>query len=255
MPETKFEAVFRGFVKDFGGEIVPEEAEEGLRSADYCFRQHNVVAELKCLVEDQTEATANKLSEIIDQRRAGVGPQAQQPGQNDILLSFTSSADGEKLTIPFDQSFQQAWQKVLLTPIENIIRDANKQIRATKERLCIPSAHGVVLIFNEGNPLHAASPKHFARLVGKVIQKPCSGERRFPHIQGMVYFSFQTIETFDEQTQKYMPFWLPPQVRGDAVEAVKRFQDDLKVGWCQYVERMSGVPIVSHHRETGWPDA
>jgi len=254
MPKTKFEAVFRAFVEEFGGEVVPEEPEDGQPSADYLFPQHNVVAELKCLVVDQTADTLKKLSAIIDQRRADTGSQAQQPGPNDILLPFTT-ADGEKFTIPFDESFQRAWQKALLTPIEDIIRYANKQIRATKERLSIPAAHGVVLIFNEGNPLHAASPQHFARLVGEVIQKPYSGERRFPHIQGMVYFSFRTIETFDEQTQKCMPFWLPAQVRGDAVEEVKRFQDDLKLGWCQYLERMSGVPVVSHHRETGWPDA
>jgi hypothetical protein len=254
MPKSKFEAVFRGFVEDFGGEIVPEEAEDGQRSADYFFRQHNVVAELKCLVVDQTADTKNKLSEIIDQRRAGAGQQAQQPCPDDILLPFTS-ADGEKFNILFDESFRRAWQNVLLTPIENIIRDANKQIRATKERLSIPSAHGVVLIFNEGNPLHARSPQDFALLAGEVIQKPLSGGRRFPHIQGMVYFSFRTIETFDEQTQQSMPFWLPAQVRGDAVEEVKRFQDDLKLRWWQYVERMSGVPVLSHHRETGWPDA
>jgi hypothetical protein len=254
MPKTKFKAVFRRFVEDFGGETVPEEAEDGQRSADCFFRQHNVVAELKCLVVDQTADTLNKLSEIIDQRRADTRPQAQQLVPDDILLHFTS-ADGKKFTIPFDQDFQRTWQKVLLTPIENFIRDANKQIRATKERLSIPSAHGVVLIFNEGNPLHAASPQDFARLAGEVIQKPNSAERRFPHIQGMVYFSFRTIETFDEQTQEYMPFWLPAQVRGDAVEGVKRFQDDLKLGWCQYVERMSGVPVVTHQRETDWPDA
>jgi hypothetical protein len=250
MAKTKFEAIFRGFVEDFGGEIIPEEAEDGRPSADYWFRQHNVVAELKCLVVDQTADRLTKLNEIVDQRRAAGGP---QPGPDDILLPFTG-ADGEKFTIPFDESFQRAWQKALSTPIENIIRDANKQIRATKERLSVPLAHGVVLIFNEGNSLHAASPQHFARLVGEVIQKPYSGERRFPHIQGMVYFSFRTIETFDEQTQKYMPFWLPAQVKGNAVEEVKRFQDDLRLRWWQYVERMSGVPVVGHHRETGWPD-
>lgn len=252
MPKTKFESVFRRFVEDFGGEIVPE-AEDGQPSADYVFRQYRVVAELKCLVVDRTADILNKLREIIEQRRAGAGSQAQQPGPDDILLPFTSG-DGEKLSIPFDESFQRAWQKVLLAPIENMIRGANKQIRATKERLSDPSAHGVVLIFNESDPLHAASPQHFARLVGEVIQKPHSGERRFPHIQGMVYFSFRTIETFDEQTQKYMSIWLPAQVRGDTVREVKRFQYDLGLGWRQYVERMSGVPVVNHHRETGWPD-
>jgi len=112
----------------------------------------------------------------------------------------------------------------------------------------------VVLIFNEGNPLHAAGPQHYARLAGEVIQKPKSGGRRFPNIQGMVYFSFGTVETFDDQTQQRMPFWLPAQVRGDSVEEVKRFQDDLKLGWYQHIEHMIGAPVISHHRETGWPD-
>src|ERR1035438_8297564 len=111
MPKSKFEAVFRGFVEDFGGEIVPEEAEDGQRSADYFFRQHNVVAELKCLVVDQTADTKNKLSEIIDQRRAGAGQQAQQPCPDDILLPFTS-ADGEKFNILFDET--ESWSRGIL---------------------------------------------------------------------------------------------------------------------------------------------
>jgi hypothetical protein len=254
MPKSKFEPVFRGFVKNFGGQIVPQEAQDSQRSADYFFRQHNVVAELKCLVVDHAADTLNKLSEIVHQRRSGAGPQLEQPGPNDIVLPFMS-ADGEKFTVLFDKSFQQAWGKVLLAPIENIIRDANRQIRATKERLSVPSAHGVVLIFNEGNPLHAEGPQHFARLAGEVIQKPQSGERRFPHIQGTVYFSFGTITTFDEQTQKPMPFWLPAQVRGDAVEEVRQFQHDLKLGWYRHVERMSSAHVVTHQRETGWPSA
>jgi hypothetical protein len=248
MPKSRFEAEFRAFVEYFGGDVVPEEATA--RSADYVFRQHNVIAELKCLVVDQTADTNRKLAEIIEQRRAAP---PLEPDPNVLLFSFTSAVDGEQFTIPFDESFQQALRKVLLAPIENLIRDANKQIRATKERLSLSSAHGVVLLFNEGNPLHAASPQHFARLAGEVIQKPASGERRFPHIQGMVYFSFH-VQTFDEQTQKYMPFWHPAQVRGDSVEAIEHFQEDLKKGWYQYIEKMSGAAVVSHHRETGWPD-
>jgi hypothetical protein len=51
MPKAKFEALFRAFVKDFGGEVLPEGRQ---RSGDYFFRPYNVVAELKCLVVDQT---------------------------------------------------------------------------------------------------------------------------------------------------------------------------------------------------------
>ncbi|MGB8538635.1 MAG: hypothetical protein WCD57_19585 [Acidobacteriaceae bacterium] len=61
MPKSTFEAEFKAFVEYFGGEVVPEEATA--RSADYVFRKYNVVAELKCLVVDQTPETKRKLSE------------------------------------------------------------------------------------------------------------------------------------------------------------------------------------------------
>jgi hypothetical protein len=248
MPRTKFEAVFRAFVEDFGGEVIPEGAE---RSADYVFRQYNVVAELKCLVVDQAAGVLRKRDELLSLHRVA---RSVEPGPDDILLPVRSP-DGEEFAVLYNESFEKAWVKVLHAPIESLVRDAHRQIRATKERLSIPSAHGVMLVFNEGNFLHVGSPQHFARLLGYVIQKGEADERRFPHIQGAVCFSFRTVETFDEQTQRFMPFWLPAQVRGDSVEAVKHFQDDLKKGWYQYIKRMSGVSVVSHHRETGWPDS
>lgn len=236
MPKTTFEAPFRAFVKDFGGEVLPEGQQ---RSADYFFRPYNVVAELKCLVNDQTPDTLRKWEALRDRHRAALPP---QPGPADI-----------RRLLEGNESLRQEWGKVLLAPIETLIRDANQQIRATKEHLSVPAAPGVVLLFNGGNPLHAHSLQHFMRLVGEVIQKPDGGARRFPHIHGAIYFSFGAVEVFDNQTQKCMPFWFPAQVSGDSVAAVVRFQDDLKTGWCQYIERETGVPVVRHHRETGWP--
>jgi hypothetical protein len=248
---TKFEAIFHEFVRSCGGDVVPEDGPNNRKSADYWFSRHKVVAELKSLVVDQTEGAARKLGKIIDQRRDETP--VRRPGPDDIVLPFTS-ADGEQFTILYDEGLRREWQKVLLTPIENLIRDANRQIRATKERFGVPSAHGVVMIFNEGNPLHAADPVHFARLVGEVIQKPkAAGGRRFPHIQGMIYFSFGSVMTFDAETQKHMPFWVPAQVQGDSASNVKRFQEDLRESFYQRIEQMFGSPVVRHHRETGWP--
>ncbi|MGA2849310.1 MAG: hypothetical protein ABSE46_09955 [Terracidiphilus sp.] len=225
---------------------------EELRSADYFFRRYNVIAELKCLVVDQTSETQNRLADLITARRDSENSNAQSSPEEGAL--WIQDSGGRKSAIRIDEDFQRAWAKILMSPIENMIRDANRQIRATKERLSVPSANGIILIFNEGNPLHARGPEHFARLVGEVIQKPQAGGRRFPHVQGMVYFSFGSITTFDQQTQKSMPFWLPAQVRGDHVEEIKLFQNDLKLGWYRFVEAVSGAPVVPHHRETNWPN-
>jgi len=50
MAKTNFEPVFRSFAEGFGAEC-PEDGKN--RSADYFFKQYNVIAELKCLVEDK----------------------------------------------------------------------------------------------------------------------------------------------------------------------------------------------------------
>lgn len=252
MAKSQFEGVFDKCVEEFGGERVPEEPEHGERSADYVFRAHSVIAELKGLVVDQAAGMSEKLDEIIESRRAAGVAVASPVESTYQMLPFTSTETGEKFFLPYDEAFQRAWTKVLLTPIESIIRDANRQIRATKERLAMPQAHGIVIIANEGNPVHAVGPVHFARLAGEVIQKPQAGERRFPHIDGLVYLSLE-VTTRDPETQKDMPFWLGAQVRGHASEAVKRFQEELKAAWYRYVEKIRGAPVVSHHRETGWP--
>jgi len=258
---------FREFVTDFGGEILPEAFTPSRSRADYYFRRYNVVAELKCLAQDQTEDTNKKLGEIVEQRlEASYSPTIASRQDRFYLSSEVPSgnggafvlngvrSNGEIFALAVDDEFQRLWEKVLLSPVESIIRHANRQIRHTKEDLGIPCANGVVLIFNELNHLHK-SPQHFGRLAGEVIQKPKDGERRFPHIQGMIYFSLpQTVTARDEQTGKDMPFWMPAQVAGESAEDVRQFQEDLKKGWFHYVEKVTGAPIRGHHRETGWPE-
>jgi hypothetical protein len=52
--QNEFELVFRDFVSGFGGEVLTETSDGKI--ADYVFHRHNIVAELKCLMEDQTKA-------------------------------------------------------------------------------------------------------------------------------------------------------------------------------------------------------
>jgi len=46
------EMLFHEFVKDFGGQVLPE-ATDG-RTADYLFSEQNIIAELKSLSIDQS---------------------------------------------------------------------------------------------------------------------------------------------------------------------------------------------------------
>jgi hypothetical protein len=139
--KNEFELTFREFVSGLGGEVLPETSDSKI--ADYVFRKHNVVAELKSLMEDQTPAMNEKVTLAVrDWWRKG----------GKIPAGYDSSKQLEIATAP--KPIQDRWLEILKTPIENIIRDANRQIRETKKRLNIPDAKGLLLVFNQGNLLH-----------------------------------------------------------------------------------------------------
>jgi hypothetical protein len=236
-PQDEFEALFRSFVKEFGGEILPEPCDTKI--ADYLFRSQNIVAELKCLVVDQTAEMNNKVTRAVKDL-------AQQ---NEALLSL---CDGKPLEIAkAPKEISDPWLKILIAPIENVIRDANRQIRSTKERLSLPFARGLLLVFNQGNLLHN-HPQDFRLLAWSILRKRTpDGELRFPHIHAVVYFSFETVKA----RQQNMSFWAPmllPRTPDEDVTQMKQFQKDLQQGWYAYVEKTFGRPV-RQHAEVGVP--
>jgi hypothetical protein len=126
-PQEEFEELFRDFVKEFGGEVLPESSDA--KSADYLFRKQNIVAELKCLVIDQTEPMNIKLTQVVK----------DVVKQNESLLSL---CDGKPLEIAkAPKEISDPWLEILTAPLEGIIETANRQIRSTKARLNLPARH------------------------------------------------------------------------------------------------------------------
>ena len=233
-PDKNFESLFRDFVKQFGGEVIPEPSD--VKIADYLFRQQNIVAELKCLVCDQTKAMNEKITQVVK----------NAVKQNESLLSL---CDGQPLAITkAPKEISDPWLQILVNPLEGVIESANRQIRSTKQILNLPSAQGLLLIFNLGNQLHNR-PQDFRLLIAKVLRKKLPNKQlRFTNIHGVVYFSYESVKT----QQQNMSFWAPMQVQvapGDDMKPMEQFQKDLQQGWYSYVEKMSGRPVRQHAGE------
>lgn len=227
--QNDFEMVFREFVSGFGGEVLPEFSDTKI--ADYLFRKQNIVAELKCLMEDQTDAMNRKVRQMVQEwwrkyRRIPEGYDSTQPLE--IATAPKEIAD--------------RWLEILKAPIENFIRDANRQIRETKRRLNMPDTKGLLLVFNQGNVLHNR-PKDFSLLTASVLRKHDKDkERRFPHIHGLVYFSYDTVKTEKEN----MDFWAALQLMADPnedVTAMSDFQKELQEAWYAFVEKKWGKKV------------
>ena len=225
--KNEFELVFREFVSGFGGEVLPEPSDSKI--ADYLFRTHNVVAELKCLMEDQTNAMNEKLQQAI---------RAWWRNGGKIPEDYDTSKPLEIATAP--KEIQDLWLEILKAPIENVIKDANRQIRETKRRFNLHDALGLVLVFNQANPLHNR-PKDFRLLTANLLRKRRAKERRFADIDGLVYFSYDSVKTEREN----MNFWLALQLQTETKggTAMKDFQDELQQAFYAFVEKKWGKKV------------
>lgn len=109
--QNAFEPFFDAFVEWFGGEVL-EEASNGY-TADYCFHRHNVVAELKCLQEDQTNNMNAKLNRVVEEWV--LAHKSNPPGswkENGRLMMEFSKAP---------EDIKTKWFKILREPIEDVV--------------------------------------------------------------------------------------------------------------------------------------
>jgi len=227
MNKNTFENFFSQFVEDFGGEVLPEL--HTVPSADFLFRSDLVISELKTLEEDKTSDHAKKLQALAwDWQRRG------------LLPAFVGRV---KISLPdLSEQCQREWLKILEPPIERLIRDANKQIRSTKEHLKLLVNKGLLLIANDGNFLHT-DPKNFMILVSRVLRKKKDGKPRFPNIDGVCYFSYR-VRTQAEG----MPFWVSGVV-AENDPAMSAFQRKLNTAWLAYLSKITQQPIAEIRKD------
>jgi hypothetical protein len=221
-----FEAHFRRFVQGCGGNLIPQNDTE---SADFLFPKENIVAELKTLQADARLEHARKLQALVnDWTKRG------------LMLAFGRAVISLQELNPV---CQREWLRVLQAPVEYLVRKANRQIRCTMQSLTLPTAKGLLLIANDGNLLHT-SPIDYMILISRVLQKKTpTGERQFPHISGVVYFSYQITSRGEG-----MPFWISGHTAPSGDTEMQEFQGWLRCRWYSYIEQVTGRRVTEVHR-------
>jgi len=217
---ANLDAMFCEFVRDFGGEVVPE---SDVKCADFLFSDDKIIAELKTLQEDARQEHAARLQGLVDDwARRGL-----------MVVFGRATISLQKL----NPICQREWLKILQAPVQEIIRRANRQIHSTMQSRNLPEAKGLLLIANDGNLLHT-SPMDYMNLVNRVLNKTKpTGERQYPNIHGAVYLSYRV-----RSSKEGLPFWIAGHTElGDTI--VSSFQDRLKRGWYNYVSKVTGLPV------------
>jgi len=128
-------------------------------NADYWFKKYNVIAELKCLIEDkgQDRKINEKIQNIFDKHLYVKKPKIVAFGTNTINSSDIS------------KQCEKDVAEVYRRPLQGVMKKANKQIRETKVNLKVEDAHGLLIIINDKNT--ALDPSHAIWLIRETLRR------------------------------------------------------------------------------------
>jgi hypothetical protein len=210
------------FVLGYGGELVRDlfPPSPTFDNADYFFREHNVVAELKTLEKDAAAP-------------GGVMDKAER-----LVEGWVRSGEVGALTLAdpslLPRAKRRALQRVYQEPLRRTIKKANRQLRETAERLGLRDPHSLLLLANDGYyTLAAQSAFYFAQDILT---------REFSHVHGLVYFtvnSYVTVPDDEYARQVWATSYAP-----SAPAALVDFVDDLGHAWFDFFGQKIG----------GWDD-
>jgi len=217
----QIEPAFNEVVRNCGG-LVLEEAlpyAPDFQNADYVFHSELVIAELKCLSDDniQSESNLAKASRVV---REG----------------------NQKGSVPFSEFDMENWKRmpkdmqtnlyrVFTANVKRRISKANKQIRETRENLGLSEYAGLLLIANDG--VTSLNPASFIHAVQLALQQD------FREIRHFVFF---TVNLYAKIRGVSVPslFWISFDMEdGRTIDPI--FLDALGVSWRRHCCKKMGV--------------
>lgn len=200
-----------------GGELVaPLITRQGVKNADFLFRQARVVAELKVLETEflDTESIRQKVADAFE-RYPGADPKDQgSPLRRELL-------------------------RILRTPLQRIVNKANRQIKETKQELGLVGWRGIIIIVNDG--FRGLPPGFVMGLIASILDG-----KSYSSADGFIYQTNHYVELADNPYAVLL--WAPlydPKADDDLVD----FVNDLGRNWRKFSEAKDGPYDYSGEQE------
>jgi hypothetical protein len=241
-PTTLLQSIVDPFVKCIGGELISELVGNNNppSSADYLFRHHNVIAELKAL---QADSFGDPFCRKLGDRMANW----HRDGR--LMVYGTARIDSKRLM----PECQNEMFDVMAEPLQkHVVNAANTQIESTKKVLNMPDAKGFLWVASDGNA--DLQPDAVWFLLNRILQKKHeNGVPRFSNIHGLAYFSPRMLVERPQSKQPTL-FWFSGS-RQPQDQQMASCLNDLCGAWPQYVSLAQGVPVRLVDGKTVSPDS
>ena len=194
------------------------------QNADYVFHFEKIVAELKCLTEDNIDSANNqrKVGELVDAwHREG-------------KIKFTRIDETNWREVP--EELQTKIYEITTKSIRRRIEKANVQIRETKQKLRLDDYSGLLILANDG--VASLQPAAFIHATQHALRY---------HFSEIRYFIYLTANLFTQLRESPMPtlFWIGFDMQKGLRMNVE-FTDRLGRDWRRLVCKSTGIPGFVH---------
>ncbi len=193
-------------------------------NADYVFHSEKVIAELKCLQNDNASSPANqaKLTAAIDRFYA--------EGR------ISTKEFNEETWPKFPKELQNEVYNITTNAIRERVAKANRQIRETREKLGLSSFSCLLLIANDG--IISLPPAAFIHSVVRLLMN---------HFSEIDCFIFFTANVFSAIRGVPMPVvhWFPMSMHKPA-KIDEHFLNCLRLSWGRKCFAKMGVQAFDH---------
>jgi hypothetical protein len=207
---------WNAFVQTCGGELVaPLIKRQGVRNADYLFRDAKVIAELKVL---ETEFAHSK----------------EMLARVDALVAKYPSADPDDPTAPLRRELIGELKK----PLQRIVNNANRQIKETKIELGLPDYRGILICVNDG--FKGLRPGIVNGLLGHIL-----AGTSYKSTTAVIYQTNHYVELVE---LPYAALLWSPMYSDEAGADLVDFINDLGRKWRAYSEGIEGPYDFSEER-------
>lgn len=231
-PHIDVEGAFDEITRAHGGAIVLRDKiskSPDFQNADYVFHFEKVVAELKCLMEDNTESPSNqaKINAAIDRFYA----------EGKIKTKDIN----EENWPTFPAELQTALYDITSHSIRARVKKANQQIRETKAKLGLDAYTGMLIIVNDG--LTSFPPAAFVHATLRAFERK-TGDSEIDCFICTAANVFATIKGAPGP----MLFWMPMQMQKPG-KIHEGFVNRLRVAWQGLVNRKMGANAIEHQMQ------
>ena len=227
LPLIDVEAEFDKCVSAAGGQRVSEIVGKSpnFNNADYIFSESCVVAELKCLEENQGR------NESLKEKIHGLYNQYLKNGKTDLIVYGEVEIDTHQVSEKFAREVLELYRR----PIQGVIKKANKQLRQTKEHLMLDDYFGLLLLVNDGHEF--LSPDQVKWVLSNTLSRG-----GYSSINGVIFFTVNMTARHPDYEDDLL-VWATMD-RPKSTKLPDSFLDELKSAWFKHFQSLVGdVPV------------